>query len=106
MSFVSRSLHAPLKACSADHPGRFSVFALLLIVTPPNLQNHLTLASEGYLNNRCFGSSSRNVAVGGEGAKSTTQKCQFAMEIRPVAGEDALKRRAQYSVLSEYHMNK
>ena len=28
------------------------------------------------------------------------------MEIRPVAGVDALKRRAQYSVLSEYHMNK
>ena len=55
-----------VKACPADHPGRFSVFALLLIVTPPNLQNHLTLASEGYLNNQCFGSSSRNVAVGGE----------------------------------------
>ena len=46
--------------------GGFRVFALLLIVTPPNLQNHLTLASEGYLNNQCFGSSSRNVAVGGE----------------------------------------
>ena len=28
------------------------------------------------------------------------------MEIRPVAGVDELKRRAQYSVLSEYHMNK
>ena len=28
------------------------------------------------------------------------------MEVRPVAGVDALKRRAQYSVLSEYHMNK
>ena len=42
----------------------------------------------------------------GRGAKSTTQKCQFAMEIRPVAGVDALKRRAQYSVLSEYNMNK
>ena len=55
-----------VKACPADHPGRFSVFALPLIVTPPNLQNHLTLASEGYLNNQCFGSSSRNVAVGGE----------------------------------------
>ena len=55
-----------VKACPADHPGRFSVFALLLIVTPPNLQNHLALASEGYLNNQCFGSSSRNVAVGGE----------------------------------------
>ena len=55
-----------VKACPADHPGRFSVFARLLIVTPPNLQNHLTLASEGYLNNQCFGSSSRNVAVGGE----------------------------------------
>ena len=55
------------KACPADHRGWFSVFALTLVVTPPNLQNHLALASEGYLNNQCFGSSSRNVAVGGEG---------------------------------------
>ena len=38
--------------------------------------------------------------------KSKTRKCQFAMEIRPVAGVDAPKCRAQYSVLSEYYMNK
>ena len=56
-----------VKTCPADHRGRFSVFALTLIVTPPTLQNHLALASEGYLNNQCFGRRSRNAAVGGEG---------------------------------------
>ena len=91
----------------ADHWGRFSGFALPHIAAPPNLQIHLALASEGYLNNQSgFDSNSRNVAVEGRGAKSTTHKCQFAMEIRPVASVDALKRRAEYFVLSGYHMNK
>ena len=42
-------------------------FRTSTVLMPPNLQNHLALASEGYLNNQCFGSSSQNVAVGGEG---------------------------------------
>ena len=42
----------------------------------------------------------------GRGAKSTSQKCQFAMGIRPVAGVDPVKQGVQYSVLSEYHKSK
>ena len=61
----------PMRNTALRPTGVIFGFALPLIVTPPNLQNHLALASEGYLNNQCFGSSSRNVAVGGEGARKT-----------------------------------
>ena len=95
-----------VKACPADHRGWFLVFALPLIVTPPNLQNHLALASEGYLNNQCFGSSSRNVGVGGEGREKHNPEMSVCNGDSTSSRCRRLKRRAQYSVLSEYHMNK
>ena len=42
-----------VKACPANLDRRFWVFALPLIVAPQNLQNQLTLTSEGALN--CYG---------------------------------------------------
>ena len=76
-----------------------------------SVKNEGYLFSEGYLFTGFYGigisvAARETSLLEGRSTNSTTQKCQFAMEIRPVAGVDALKRRAQYSVLCEYHMNK
>ena len=80
---------------SSRPSGWFSVFALPLNVTPPNLQNHLALGSEGYLSNQCFGSSSRNVAVGGERREKHNPEMSVCNGDSTVAGVDALKRTVQ-----------
>ena len=56
-----------VKACPATLDRWFWVLALPLAVGPPNLQNQLTLTSEGTLNYYGFDRSSQNASFGGEG---------------------------------------
>ena len=56
-----------LKACPAILDRWFWVLALPLVVAPPNLQNQLTLTSEGAWNYHGFDRSLQNASVGGEG---------------------------------------
>ena len=56
----------PVKACPATLDRRLWVLALPLVIGPPNLQNQLTLESEGALNYYGFDRSSQNAFLGGE----------------------------------------
>ena len=56
-----------VKACPAILDRWFWVLALPLVVAPPNLQNQLTLTSEGAWNYHGFDRSLQNASVGGEG---------------------------------------
>ena len=56
-----------VKACPAILDRWFWVLALPLVVAPPNLQNQLTLTSEGAWNYHGFDRSLQNASVWGEG---------------------------------------
>ena len=94
-----------VKACPATLDRWFWVLALPLVVGPPNLQNQLTLTSEGALNYYGSIEARKRPLWEGRGSKSTTRESQFAIEIRPLAVVITFESGAQYTAFYETHMN-